>query len=78
MYQDYIEKVNEILAEDYGIGVGTLAYKNTNKETIILSLIMLDLIEELKKSRLANESVESDININVEEIKPKGRKGSKV
>lgn len=58
MYEKYAEKVNKILETEYGIGSGTLAYKNVNKETMVLSLVMMDLIEELKKFRESNQSVE--------------------
>lgn len=69
-YNDYADKVNNILADTYGIGTGTLAYKNTNKEMIALSLILLDILEELKKINLNKKEVTEETTVKEE---PKSR-----
>lgn len=48
MYEQYAKKVDEILAQEYGVGKGTMSYKTINKETMVLSLVMMDIIEKLE------------------------------
>lgn len=57
-YEKYMEEVNKILEEQYGIGAGTISYKNANKEAIALSLVMIDLINKLDTLNEKDEIVE--------------------
>ncbi len=57
MYQKYLDKANQILEDEFGMGFGTLANRNNKIQEVVLSLIMLDLIEVLNKTQL-NEPVE--------------------
>lgn len=69
MYKDYAKKVDDILAQQYGIGKGTIGYKNANKEVMVLSLVIMDLLDELQN--LKNIIPEQKI---VEEKKPSTKK----
>lgn len=69
MYKDYAKKVDDILAQQYGIGKGTIGYKNANKEVMVLSLVIMDLLDELQniKQLIPSEKF-------VEEKKPSTKK----
>lgn len=69
MYKDYAKKVDDILAQQYGIGKGTIGYKNANKEVMVLSLVIMDLLDELQN--LKNIIPEQKT---VEEKKPSTKK----
>lgn len=47
-YLEYMERVDEELGK-MGIGKGTFAYKNTNRELVANTLAMIDLINILSK-----------------------------
>ena len=59
-YKDYLEKANEVLANEFGIGVGTFAYKQTDKSSIINTLILMELVKDVNelKEMLKNKEVE--------------------
>lgn len=71
MYKDYAKQVDDILAQQYGIGKGTIGYKNANKEVMVLSLVILDLMEELKTIK---QLIPTEQPKTVEEKKPSTRK----
>ena len=62
-YKEYLDKVEDFLASQ-GIGRGTIAYKNTNKDSIAQSFIMIDLIKTLKGIKnkdIVTETIEENI-----------------
>lgn len=58
-YKDYLEKANEVLANEFGIGVGTFAYKQVDKSSIINTLILMELVKDVNelKEMLKNKEV---------------------
>lgn len=69
MYKDYAKQVDDILAQQYGIGKGTIGYKNANKEVMVLSLVIMDLLDELQNIKKLVPSEKA-----VEEKKPSTKK----
>lgn len=51
MYKEYANKVDDILAQQYGLGKGTIGYKNVNKEIMVLSLAIIDLMGKLEEMK---------------------------
>lgn len=51
MYKEYASKVDDILAQQYGLGKGTIGYKNVNKEIMVLSLVIIDLMNKLEEMK---------------------------
>lgn len=59
-YKDYLNKANEVLANEFGIGVGTFAYKQADKSSIINTLILMELVKDVNelKEMLKKKEVE--------------------
>lgn len=49
MYKDYLEKANKVLADEFGIGIGTYTYKQIDKNGVISALVLLEVLNELKE-----------------------------